>query len=204
MFVVFGNQQVTGLFEKYVDGPLGFDTSKSADKYGVDYSGGLPGHKSNNASMTHECGESLNPSGSVRDSGDSSTRSGARRKRGRMILEDEDPLIYTVTQAFKTLLDAIKQSAPQPHPVIPPNLWTVMKQIPAFQREHIAHYYDYLCENPALSYAFLEMGLDDQMVWVSRYIKARCLGTSRPSFLIDASKKQIILKLVSETFQLFL
>jgi hypothetical protein len=29
-----------------------------------------------------------------------------------MMLEDEDPLICTVTEAFKTLLDAIKQSAP--------------------------------------------------------------------------------------------
>ncbi|ONM06185.1 10A19I.15 [Zea mays] len=125
----------------------------------------------NNASPTRDSGESLNPSGPIRDGGDSSTRSGARRKRGRMMMEDEDPLICTVTEAFKTLSDAIKQSAPQPRPIIPPNLWTMMKQIPVFEREHIAHYYGYLCENPALAYAFLEMGLDDQMVWVSRYIK---------------------------------
>ncbi|KAL5682920.1 hypothetical protein ACJX0J_009305, partial [Zea mays] len=117
----------------------------------------------NNASPTRDSGESLNPSGPIRDGGDSSTRSGARRKRGRMMMEDEDPLICTVTEAFKTLSDAIKQSAPQPRPIIPPNLWTMMKQIPVFEREHIAHYYGYLCENPALAYAFLEMGLDDQM-----------------------------------------
>jgi hypothetical protein len=70
-------------------------------------------------------------------------------------------LICTVTEAFKTLSDAIKQSAPQPRPVIPPNLWSVMKEIPVFQREHIAHYYGYLCENLVLAYAFLEMGLAD-------------------------------------------
>jgi hypothetical protein len=84
MFVIFGNQQVTGLFEKCVDDPLGFDTSESEDTYGVGYSGDLAGCKSNNASPTHDSGESLNPSGSVRDGGDSSTRSGARRKRGHI------------------------------------------------------------------------------------------------------------------------
>ncbi|XP_035814982.1 uncharacterized protein [Zea mays] len=164
MAVIFGNQQATRLFAKCTGDPLGFDTSESADTYGVGYSGDLAGHESNNASPTRDSGESLNPSGQVRDGGGSSTRSGARRKRGRMMLEDEDPLICTVTEAFKTLSDAIKQSAPQPRPVIPPNLWTVMKEIPVFQREHIAHYYGYLCENPVLAYAFLEMGLDDQMV----------------------------------------
>ena len=171
MAVIFGNHQATGLFAKCTSDPLGFDTSESAGTYGVGYSGDLAGHESNNASPTRDSGESLNPSGPIRDGGDSSTRSGARRKRGRMMMEDEDPLICTVTEAFKTLSDAIKQSAPQPRPIIPPNLWTMMKQIPVFEREHIAHYYGYLCENPALAYAFLEMGLDDQMVWVSRYIK---------------------------------
>ncbi|PWZ22463.1 hypothetical protein Zm00014a_028102 [Zea mays] len=171
MAVIFGNHQATGLFAKCTSDPLGFDTSESAGTYGVGYSGDLAGHESNNASPTRDSGESLNPSGPIRDGGDSSTRSGARRKRGRMMMEDEDPLICTVTEAFKTLSDAIKQSAPQPRPIIPPNLWTTMKQIPVFEREHIAHYYGYLCENPALAYAFLEMGLDDQMVWVSRYIK---------------------------------
>ena len=171
MAVIFGNHQATGLFAKCTSDPLGFDTSESAGTYGVGYSGDLAGHESNNASPTRDSGESLNPSGPIRDGGDSSTRSGARRKRGRMMMEDEDPLICTVTEAFKTLSDAIKQSAPQPRPIIPPNLWTMMKHIPVFEREHIAHYYGYLCENPALAYAFLEMGLDDQMVWVSRYIK---------------------------------
>jgi hypothetical protein len=77
------------------------------------------------------------------------------------MLEDEDTLICAITEAFKTLSDAINQSAVQPHPVVPPNLWNVMKQIIVFEREHIAHYYGYLCENLALAYAFLEMGLDD-------------------------------------------
>jgi hypothetical protein len=77
------------------------------------------------------------------------------------MLEDEDPLICAITEAFKTLSDAIKQSAVQPHSAIPPNLWTVMKQILVFEREHIAHYYGYLYENPTLAYAFLKMGLDD-------------------------------------------
>jgi hypothetical protein len=171
MAVIFGNQQATGLFAKCTSDSLGFNTSESASTYGVGYSGDLAGHESNNASRTRDSGESLNPSGPIRDGGDSSTRSGARRKRGRMMMEDEDPLICTVTKAFKTLSDAIKQSPPQPRPIIPPNLWTMMKHIPVFEREHIAHYYGYLCENPTLAYAFLEMGLVDQMVWVSRYIK---------------------------------
>ncbi|AQL09322.1 10A19I.15 [Zea mays] len=141
--VIFGNHQATGLFAKCTSDPLGFDTSESACIYGVGYSGDLAGHGSNNASPTRDSGESLNPSGPIRDGGDSSTRSGARRKRGCMMMEDEDPLICTVTEAFKTLSDAIKQLAPQPRPIIPPNLWTMMKQIPVFEREHIAHYYGY-------------------------------------------------------------
>jgi hypothetical protein len=103
MDIIFGNQQATGLFAKCTGDPLGFDTSESANTYGVGYSGDLAGHESNNASPTRDSGESLNPSGQVRDGGGSSTRSGARRKRGRMMLEDEDPLICTATEAFKTL-----------------------------------------------------------------------------------------------------
>jgi hypothetical protein len=82
MAVIFGNQQATRLFAKCTSDPLGFDTSESADTYGVGYSRDLVGHESNNASPTRDSGESLNPSGPVRDGGDSSTRSGARRKRG--------------------------------------------------------------------------------------------------------------------------
>jgi hypothetical protein len=73
MVVIFGNQQATGLFAKCTGDPLGFDTSESADTYGVGYSGDLAGHESNNASLTRDSGESLNPSGQVRDGGGSST-----------------------------------------------------------------------------------------------------------------------------------
>jgi hypothetical protein len=68
-------------------------TKHTPNTYGVGYSGDLAGHESNNASLTRDSGESLNLSGQVCDGGDSSTRSGARRKRGCMMLEDEDPLI---------------------------------------------------------------------------------------------------------------
>jgi hypothetical protein len=56
MVVIFRHQQAIELFAKCTSDPLGFDTSKSVDTYGVGYSGDLADHESNNASPTHDSG----------------------------------------------------------------------------------------------------------------------------------------------------
>uniref|UniRef100_A0A0A9RCF8 Uncharacterized protein n=1 Tax=Arundo donax TaxID=35708 RepID=A0A0A9RCF8_ARUDO len=160
MAVIFGNQQATGLFAKGTNDSLASDASESAQDTHthVMASGDFATSKSNNTSPTH-------------DGGEPSSRGGSGRKRARVTVEDDDPVITFVTEAFNNIAAAIKETAPPHPPTIPTNLWNVMQEIPAFDRDDLAHYYAYLCENPSLANAFLGFALPDQMVWVSRYIK---------------------------------
>jgi hypothetical protein len=49
------------------------------------------------------------------------------------MLDDDNLGLRDVTEAFKGLSDAIRESAPPP-PTIPPNPWPVIQQIPTFER----------------------------------------------------------------------
>jgi hypothetical protein len=136
-------------------------------------------HESNTSSSARDVGGfSTQGGGSSTQGGggESSARGSAGRKRGRVMLDDDNLGLRDVTEAFKGLLDAIRESAPPPPPTIPPNLWPVIQQIPTFERAHLALYFQHLCLNIPLAHAFLWLDLPDQMVWVASFIHKNLSG----------------------------
>ncbi|KAE8791278.1 putative nuclease HARBI1 [Hordeum vulgare] len=54
---------------------------------------------------------------------------------------------------------------------IPDDLWNVVSVLPDFDKEHLAHYYAHLVDNPKAARAFMKLTQINKSVQVSRYVK---------------------------------
>ncbi|CAM0903179.1 unnamed protein product [Alopecurus aequalis] len=85
-------------------------------------------------------------------------------------VKNDESTLGTMTRVLDRLTAAIEKCSGRDTDV-PEGLWANMKDLPGFEQEHLAHYYAYLCENPAVARAFYNLSMSPKMVWVARYIK---------------------------------
>lgn len=102
------------------------------------------------------------------DAGDSSGGLPPPPKKAKV--KNDESMLCRMTRMLDRLAEAIEKCSGKDTDV-PPDLWGNMKDLPGFEQEHLAHYYAYLCENPAVARAFYNLSMSPKLVWVTRYIK---------------------------------
>jgi len=100
--------------------------------------------------------------GNIGDS--SSTRAPKRAK-----LDNDDELTHLMT-SLDNLAKAIEKSESLDTDVTE-DLWGNLVDLRGFHEAHLAHYYAYLVENPAIAREFKKLSISNKTIWVGSYIK---------------------------------